>query len=85
MRKNIVPSMEFTVKYKETGRPVNLEEIAEEEWAKNLIQCDLEGFLIGEDGQLILADECGNFTYVPKEEKYLITLFAGTDVYEIVW
>lgn len=85
MRKNIVPSIEFSVKYKESGLPVNIEEMAEEEWAKNLIYCDMEGLFIGEDGQLILADECGNFGYVPREGKYLVTFFVGTDMYEMEW
>jgi len=30
----------------------------------NLITCDIEGFFVSEEGQIILADECGNFTYV---------------------
>lgn len=85
MVKQQIPSIEFAVKYRETRLPVRMEEITEEEWAKQLIECDMEGFFIGEDGQLILADECGNFAYVPREDKYLITLFVGTDVYEIVW
>lgn len=85
MRKNSVPIIEFSVKYKETGLPVNVEEMAEEEWAKDLIQCDMEGLFIGADGQLILADECGNFAYVPREEKYVITIFVGTDIYETEW
>lgn len=85
MRKNSVPKIEFSVKYKETGLHVNIDEMAEEEWAKYLIKCDMEGLFIGEDGQLILADECGNFAYVPREEKYVITIFVGTDIYEMEW
>ena len=38
-----------------------------EKWFKesNLIYCDIDGWYIGEDGYLILADECGNFAYAP--------------------
>lgn len=85
MKKISISGIEFSVKYKETGIPVNIDDIAEEEWAKNLIQCDMEGVFIGEDGQLILADECGNFVYVPREGKYIITVFVGTNIYEMEW
>jgi len=36
-----------------------------EEWAKGLVYCDIEGFFIDPHGLLILADECGNFRYCP--------------------
>ena len=29
-----------------------------------LIERDIAGFFVGEDGGLILADECGNYTYM---------------------
>lgn len=58
----------FTVIDKETGKYPNLEQIAlKEDWAKNLIYCDMEGFFLSEDGNLVLADECGNFAYPPPE------------------
>lgn len=37
----------------------------EEEWAAKLIYCDMKGFAIAEDGDLILVDECGNAAYCP--------------------
>ena len=36
-----------------------------EDWAKKLMYCDMEGFAIKEDGALILIDECGNYEYCP--------------------
>ena len=51
-----------------TGKRPDEEKIAlREKWAKGLIYCDMEGFFVGEDGQLILADECGHFTYCPPD------------------
>ncbi len=38
-----------------------------EEWAKDLMYCDMDQFYIGEDGELILADECGGFKYCDRE------------------
>ncbi len=60
--------MRFTVIDKKTGKEADTYEIAlHEEWANNLIYCDIEGWFIGEDGELILADECGNFTYADRD------------------
>lgn len=51
-----------------TGKYPNLERIALiEDWAKNLNYCDMGGFFLGEDGNLILADECGNWAYAPSD------------------
>jgi hypothetical protein len=56
----------FNVIDLETGEEPGMENIAlNEEWARGLMYCDMEGFYIGEDGTLILADECGNFAYCP--------------------
>lgn len=56
----------FKVIDKKTGKEADAEEIAlHEDWAKGLVYCDIEGFAITEDGELILADECGNFAYCP--------------------
>ena len=30
----------------------------------NLIPCDIDGFYIDEDGQIILVDDCGNCTWL---------------------
>lgn len=59
---------EFTVIDKKTGKYPDVEKIAlKEEWAKDLIYCDIEGFAIQEDGTLILSDECGHFAYCPPD------------------
>jgi|SRR5699024_2352015 len=56
--------MTFEVIDPKTGEYPDLEHIARtEEWAQNLIPCDMEGFCINEDGNLILMDECGNYAY----------------------
>lgn len=60
--------MTFKVIDKKTGKEADTYEIAlHEEWANNLIYCDIEGWFIGEEGELILADECGNFAYADRD------------------
>lgn len=59
--------MNFTVIDTKTGEYPDLWDIAlHEEWAQDLMYCDMEGFAILEDGTLILMDECGRFTYCPE-------------------
>lgn len=61
-----------------TGKYPDVWKIArKEDWAQNLTYCDIEGFFIGEDGQLILADECGNFAYCPPDRFRII--FKGEE------
>lgn len=58
----------------QTGEEPDISEIAlNEDWAKGLIYCDMEGFFIDENARLILADECGNYCFVP------------SDRYKVVW
>lgn len=60
--------MTLTVIDKRTGRYPDVEKIAlEENWAKNLIYCDIDCFAICEDGSLLLMDDCGNVAYCPKD------------------
>lgn len=33
----------------------------------NLVYCDIDGFYIGEDGELCLMDDCGNATWLDGE------------------
>jgi hypothetical protein len=62
------PYPQFTVIDTKTGQYPDLEKIAlTEEWAKGLIYCDVEGFYIGEDGTLVLVDDCSNMAYPPKD------------------
>ncbi len=57
---------EFSVVDKKTNKEADIGEIAlKEDWAKGLIYCDMEGFAILEDGNLVLLDECGKWEYCP--------------------
>jgi hypothetical protein len=59
--------MKLIVRDAETGLEPDTQEIAlHEKWADGLMYCDMEGFYVGQDGTLILADECGNFRYCPE-------------------
>ena len=60
--------MTFNVIDTKTGEYPDLEHIVRtEEWAQNLIPCDMEGFCINEDENLLLMDECGNYVYCPED------------------
>lgn len=60
--------MRFSVIDLLTGKEPDISNIAlTEEWAKDLMYCDMEGFHIDEDGTLCLADECGKFVYCPHD------------------
>lgn len=56
----------FDVVDTKTGEYPDLYKIAlTENWAKELMYCDMEGFAIDEDGTLLLLDECGSQAYCP--------------------
>lgn len=56
----------FTVIDTQTGTDPDLEAIAlREEWAHDLIYCDMDGFSVGSDGELYLMDECGSYKSCP--------------------
>lgn len=58
----------FTIIDNLTGEYPDCEKIAlNEEWAKGLIYCDIDGFFIGEDGALVLTDDCGNTRWCPAD------------------
>lgn len=58
--------MTFNVIDKNTGVYPDVQKIAlEEDWAHNLVYCDIQGFAITEDGGLVLMDECGNVSSCP--------------------
>lgn len=60
--------MTFNVIDPKTGEYPDVEQIVlTEEWAKRLIYCDIDGFYINEDGNLLLMDECGNYAYCPPD------------------
>lgn len=51
-----------------TGKEADTYEIAlHENWAKHLLYCDFDGWAVGNDGSLMLIDECGRFAYVSSE------------------
>ena len=68
--------MMFRVIDKRTGKEPDCYDCEQfaltEEWAQNLIYCDIEGFAITEDGALILCDECGNVAYCPQNRFKII-------------
>ena len=60
--------IEFKVIDNNTGKEADIGEIAlKEDWAKGLMYCDMEGFAILDDGNLVLLDECGKYEYCPSE------------------
>ena len=60
--------LEFKVIDNNTGKEADIGKIAlKEDWAKGLMYCDMQGFAILDDGNLILLDECGKFEYCPSE------------------
>lgn len=59
----------FDVIDKTTGLPPDLRKIAlEEDWVKagNLIYCDMDGFMLDQDGSLYLVDDCNNMVSCPE-------------------
>ena len=63
----------FTVLDLLTGQPPDVEKIARtEEWASELVYCDVEGFAMLEDGGLILCDECGNYAFCPTDRFWVV-------------
>ena len=54
-----IEEMRFKVIDNNTGKEADICEIAlNEDWAKDLIYCDMQGFAILDDGNLVLLDEC---------------------------
>ena len=76
--------MSFQVLDTKTMKEVNLDDFTALARNNNLMEFDLEGFALQEDGTLLLCDECGRFAYVPREEKYIIHVKErfGTSDYE---
>ena len=76
--------MSFQVLDKKTMREVSLDDFTELAINNDLMEFDIEGFALQEDGTLLLCDECGRFAYVPREDKYIIRVKEryGTSDYE---
>lgn len=59
--------MTFKVIDNKTGKEPDLEDIVlNERWAFDLIHCDMQGFAITDEGDLIMLDECGNYEFCPQ-------------------
>lgn len=57
----------FRVIDNKTGKEPDLEDIAlNEEWAFRLIHCDMQGFAITDEGDLLMIDECGQYEECPE-------------------
>ena len=76
--------MSFQVLDKKAMREVSLDDFTELAINNDLMEFDIEGFALQEDGTLLLCDVCGRFAYVPREEKYIIRVKErfGTSDYE---
>ena len=76
--------MNFQILDKKTMKEVSLDDFTELAKNNDLMEFDIEGFALQEDGTLLLCDECGRFAYVPREEKYIIRVKErfGTSDYE---
>lgn len=56
-----------------TRKEANISEIVlKEDWAKGLMYCDMQGFALLEDGNLVLLDECGKWEYCPSDRFEII-------------
>lgn len=80
--------MNFRVIDNKTGREPDIGDIAlNEKWAFDLVYCDMEGFAITENGDLILLDECGNYEFCPQDrftvemEEYDKTVIIQMDAF----
>lgn len=60
-----------------TGREVSAEKIDKIAKENGLISVDIDQFFIGEDGQLILTDDCGNIAYCDMKKLGFIPVFEG--------
>ena len=76
--------MNFQVFDKKTMKEVNIDGFTDLARNNNLMEFDLEGFALQEDGTLLLCDKCGRFSYIPRENKYIIHVKErfGTSDYE---
>lgn len=54
----------FKIIDRKTGEEPTDEVITEQAELGNLITCDIDGFYVGEDGEIILVDDCGNCTWL---------------------
>ena len=73
-------NVKFLVIDKRTGKePIyDHNHLFREKWFKdsNLIWCDIDNWCIGEDGTLVLTDDCGNVGYPPKD-RFEVIFYGG--------
>lgn len=63
----------FKVIDTKTGEEADTYEIAlHEDWAKHLIYCDIDGWALGDDGSLMLLDDCLRAAYPPDRERFKV-------------
>ena len=60
-----------------TGKEVSAEKINEIAKESGLMDMDIDQFFIGEDGQLVLADNCGKIAYCDTEKLGFMPVFEG--------
>lgn len=54
----------FKIIDRKTGKEPTDRVIVAQARLGNLITCDIDGFYVNEDGQIILVDDCGNCTWL---------------------
>lgn len=69
--------MKFRVIDTSTGKEVSTEKIESIAKENGLMDMDIDQFFIGEDGQLVLADDCGNIARCNIETLGLMPVFEG--------
>ena len=82
---NGVKNMNFDVLYRDTLKPVNLNDFFELCKEHNLMVYDLSGFMLDESGYLYLSDDCGNYVCLPMDEKYIIRVYINGTVYDVLY
>lgn len=60
-----------------TGREVSAEKIDKIAKENGLMDMDIDQFFIGEDGQLVLADDCGKIAYCDTKKLKLLPVLTG--------
>ena len=69
--------LRFKVMDTETGREVSADKIEKIAKDGGLMDMDIDQFFIGEDGQLVLADDCGKVAYCDADELGFIPVLDG--------
>lgn len=81
MRVSILP---FKVIDCRTGKEYTEDAVIKDGFADGLMEMDLDGFMICEDGCLALGDECGTYNYVNTIGKYEIEIEGYVAIDEVL-